>query len=66
MERTAPPVQAADQWLSPAELAELLAVSERSVRTWELTGKLPRAVRVGRLKKFNKAAVERHLSKSVR
>jgi excisionase family DNA binding protein len=55
-----------DVWLSAAELARLLGVSERSIRTWEQTGQLPPPVTVGRLKKWNRAEVERHLSKSAR
>ena len=53
-------------WLGAAELANLLGVSERSVRSWEQLGQLPAPVRIGRLKKWNRAEVERHLAKSVR
>lgn len=65
LERPAP-ADAGNQWLSAAELARTLGVSVRSIRTWELLGKLPPPIRVGRLKKWNKAAVERHLSKPAR
>jgi excisionase family DNA binding protein len=56
----------AGAWLTAAELAELIGVSERSIRTWEQTGQLPPPARVGRLKKWNRAEVERHLSKTAR
>jgi predicted DNA-binding transcriptional regulator AlpA len=65
LERDAAPARA-DGWMSAAELAGHIGVSERSIRTWELTGKLPRPARVGRLKKWNRAEVERHLSKTAR
>ena len=53
-------------WVSAAELATLLGVSERSIRTWETTGELPPPVKVGRLKKWNVAEVTAHLKKSLR
>ena len=63
MERTVPSIETTGEWLSAAELANLLGVSLRSIRSWELLGKLPPPVRVGRLKKWKKATVEHHLSR---
>jgi len=59
-----PDTTSSGEWMSAAELAGLLGVCERSIRTWEFTGKLPRPVKVGRLKKWNRREVQTHLSKT--
>ena len=45
--------------LNAREVAALLGVHERSVRRWSMTGDFVRPIRLGRLYRWPKAAVER-------
>ncbi len=47
--------------LDAREVAALLGVHERSVRRWSMTGAFVRPVRLGRLYRWPRAAVERWL-----
>ena len=48
--------------MSPAELAEYLAVPVRTIYAWRTTGSGPRGIRVGRHVRYRRSEVERWLT----
>lgn len=51
-----------NEYLSPADLAELLAVPLETVRRWRKHGEDPQAIKVGKHVRYHRAAVARWLA----
>jgi len=50
-----------DEYYTPVELAVKFNVSIKSIRTWTQLRKIPGQVKIGRIWRYKKAAVEKNL-----
>ena len=49
-------------WMTAADVAAMLQVSEKTISRWVLTAGMP-ALRIGRVTRFERAAVDRWLAR---
>jgi excisionase family DNA binding protein len=51
-----------EEWISPADVAQMLDVSPRTVARWIKAGEMPAYVEVKRVRRFRRSEIERWLA----